>query len=74
MKDSSQQLTDCRTYELNGITYVPSYFDVGIYAGPGGQRISQSELKHLKAKPTVTQLWPREWTKNQKLQEKGKAE
>jgi hypothetical protein len=61
-------LAECRTYELSGITYVPHYFQPGIYVGPAGKTLSQYDLKNLQAQPTTTPLWQRNWTVQQQLQ------
>lgn len=63
-------LTDCRTYELRGITYVPHYLIEGTYVGPGSRLVTHNALKKTPGvKETTTMLWPRRWAVEHGLQE-----
>lgn len=65
---SCETLAKCRTYDLNGITFVPHYREPGIFVGPAGRIATQQYLQQLKATPTTTFLWPRPWAQREQLQ------
>ena len=48
-----------RTFELNGVPYIPSYLDDSVFIAPGNRTCTRQELVVSGARITFHHLWPR---------------
>lgn len=60
---SSPPSAPLRCYELQGLPFIPSYDDPGVYVSPGGKMVTEDSLVQQGAEMKVRVLWLRSWMK-----------